>query len=68
MSAATGQRVPKLSVCHRAVSSTPAYHDHDVSAQEEPMHAVMQATVQRVVILGFKNGLHDLRISTNVFP
>ena len=25
-------------------------------------------TVQRVVILGFQNGLRDLRISTNVFP
>ena len=32
------------------------------------MHSVIQTTVQRVVILGFQNGLHDLRISTNVFP
>ena len=35
---------------------------------EEPMHAVEQMTVQHVVILGFQNGLHDLRISTSVFP
>ena len=45
---------------------TPAYHD--VFAREEPKHPVIQTTVQRVVILGFQNGLHDLRISTNVFP
>ena len=32
------------------------------------MHAVIQATVQRVVVLGFQNGLHDSRISSNVFP
>ena len=62
MSTATGQRVrPQLSVCNTAVSSTPAYHDHDVSAREEPVHAVVQATVRRVsgsrmdfVILGFR--------------
>ena len=35
---------------------------------EEPMHAVVQTSMWRVVILGFQNGLHDLRISTNVFP
>ena len=69
MSAATGQRVrPQLSVCSRTVSSAPAYHDHDVSAPEEPVQAVVQATVQRVVDLGFQNGLHHLWISTNVFP
>ena len=32
------------------------------------MHGVIQTTVQRVAILGFQNGLHDLRISTNAFP
>ena len=32
------------------------------------MHSVIQTTVQRVVILGFQNGLSDLRCSTNVFP
>ena len=32
------------------------------------MHSVIQTTVQRVVILGFQNGLRDLWISTNVFP
>ena len=69
MSAAADQRVrPQLSVCNRAVSSTPAYYDHDVSAREEPVHAVVQATVQRVVLLGFQNGLRDPCISTNVFP
>ena len=60
MSTATGQRVrPQLSVCSRTVSSAPAYHDHDVSAREEPVQALVQATVQRVVVLGFQNGLHD---------
>ena len=34
---------------------------------EEPMHAVVQTSMQRVVILGFQNGLHDPWISTNVF-
>ena len=69
MSTSMSQRVrPQLSVCNRAMSSTPAYHDHDVFAQEEPLRAVMQTTVQRVDILGFQNGLHDSRISTNVFP
>ena len=58
MSTATGQRVrPQLSVCDRTVSSAPAYHDHDVFAREEPVHAVVQATVQRVVIRGFQNGI-----------
>ena len=37
-------------------------------AREEPMHFVIQTTVQRVVILGFQNGLRNSRISTNVFP
>ena len=32
------------------------------------MHAVIQTTVQRVVILGLQNGLRDSRILTNVFP
>ena len=32
------------------------------------MHAVIQATVQRVAVLGFQNGLRNSRISTNVFP
>ena len=31
------------------------------------MHSVIQTTVQRVVILGFQNGLRDSRISTSVF-
>ena len=58
MSAATGQCVrTQISVCDRTVSSAPAYHDHDVFAREEPVHAVVQATVQRVVDLGFQNGL-----------
>ena len=55
MSTATGQRVrPQLSV---AMSSAPANHDHDVFAREEPMHSAIQTTVQRVVILGFQNGI-----------
>ena len=36
--------------------------------EKNKMHVVTQATVQRVVVLGFQNGLHDSRISTNVFP
>ena len=69
MSTATGQRVrPQLGVRNRAVASTPTYHAHDVFDREEPMHSVKQTTVQRSVILGFQNGLRDLRISTNVFP
>ena len=69
ISAATGQRVrPQRSVCNRAVSATPAFHDHDVSDREKAVHAVVQATVQRVVVLGLQNGLHDPWISTNVFP
>ena len=69
MSTATGQRVrPQLGVRNRAVASTPTYHVHDAFAREEPMHSVKQTTVQRSVILGFQNGLRDLRISTNVFP
>ena len=68
MSAATGQRVrPQLSVCNSAMSSAPAYRDHDVSAREEPVHSIIQTAVQRVVILGFQNGLRDSRISTTVF-
>ena len=50
------------------MASTTAFHDHDIFAREEPMHSVIQTTVQRVVILGFQNGLRDLWISTNVFP
>ena len=50
------------------MTSTPAHHDHDVFAREEPMHSVIQTTVQCVVILGFQNALHDFRISTNVCP
>ena len=69
MSAATDQSVrPQLSVCNRTMVSTPAYHDHDVFAREEPGHSIIQATVHRVVILGFQNGLHDPWISTTVFP
>ena len=49
------------------MSSTPAYHDHDVFVREKPLHSIIQATVQRVVILGFQTELHDLRISTIVF-
>ena len=50
------------------MASALAYHDHDVSAREEPMHSVVQTTVQRVVILGLQNGFHDSRIWTNKFP
>ena len=32
------------------------------------MHAVVQTTVQRVVILRFQHGLRISQISTNVFP
>ena len=53
---------------HALIVITPTYHDHDVSAREEPMHSVIQTTVQRVVILGFQNGLRNSRISTTVFP
>ena len=69
VSAATGQRVrQQLSVRNRAMSSAPPYHDHDVFVGEVPVHSVVQATVQHVEVLGFQNGLRDLRISTNVFP
>ena len=69
MSTATGQRGrPQLSVRNRAMASTTAFHDHDIFAREEPVHSVIQTTVQRVVILGFQNGPRDLWISTNVFP
>ena len=69
MSTATGQRVrPQLGVRNRAMASTPTYHVHDVFDREEPMHSVKQTIVQRLVILGFQNGLRGLRSSTNVFP
>ena len=69
MSTATGQRVrPQLSVCNRAMSSTPAYHDQDVFGREEPMHAVIHTTVQCMEVLGFQNELGGPWISTNVFP
>ena len=69
MSTTTGQRIrPKLGVRNRTIASTSACHDHDGFAREEPMHSVRQTTVQRVVILGFLNGLRDYRISTTVFP
>ena len=68
-STVASQRVRlQLSVWNRAVSSTPASHDHDCSAREEPMHAVIQTTVHLMVVLRFQNGLHDFWISTNVFP
>ena len=50
------------------MTSTSAHHDHDVFAREETTHSVIQTTVQRLVILGFQNGLRSSRISTNVFP
>ena len=68
-SAATGQRVrPQLSVCNRAMPSAPACHDHDVFVGEKPVLAVVQTTMKLVVIPGFQNRLHDLRVPTNVFP
>ena len=69
MSAAMCQRVrPQLSICNRAVSSAPSYHDHDVSVREEQVHVVVHATVQRVAVLEFQNGLRDSWILTHVFP
>ena len=50
------------------MASTSAYHEHDVFVREEPMHSVIQTTVQRAVIPGFQNGLRNFRMSTNVFP
>ena len=50
------------------MSSAPTYHDHHVLVGEEPVHSVLQATVQRVDISRCQNGLRDLWILTNVFP
>ena len=49
------------------MTSTLADHDHNVFAREESRHAVIQTTVQLMVILGFHDGPHDPRISTNVY-
>ena len=49
------------------MTSTLADHNHNVFAREEPRHAVIQTTVQLMVILGFHDGPHDPRISTNVY-
>ena len=50
-----------------AMSSARADHDHHIFAREEPIHTFVLTVMYRVVLLGFQNGLHDLRISTNVF-
>ena len=50
------------------MTSTPADHDHNVCAQEESRHSVIQTTVQLTVFLGFHNGPLNSQISTNVLP
>ena len=62
----TCQRVrPQLSVRDRAMTSTTADHDHNVFARIESRHSA-QTTVQLMVILGYHDGSHNSRISTNV--
>ena len=70
MSTATGQRVrPQLSVYNRAMASTPAHHDNDVSARiRTNAFRRTDDCAARVVTPRFQNELHDPWISTNVFP
>ena len=68
-SATTGQRNrPELGVRNRAMSSAPANHDHYVRVGEEPIHTFVKMVMYCVVIPGFQNGLHDLRVLANVLP